>query len=213
MSENKLPGKLKQAWHRIAGKPVEEVEASKHSRLGLWDSFYKDTDRNDMYDDPRTAEMAAAFLNAEDVKVIEDWGCGYGGFKTYNAPHQTYVGIDGSHSQFASKIVELDKYTTEVDAIHLRHVLEHNVEWKAILENALKSFQKRMVLTLFTPFKSKTQVIAEYPNFNNSGVTMVDVAFNRSELLSYFEGIGWTSEEDLKTESQYQVEHIFYLKR
>ncbi|MGY8654528.1 MAG: methyltransferase domain-containing protein [Verrucomicrobiia bacterium] len=200
-------------WDSIAGKPVHKVDSVEGSRTGMWDTHYADTDRNTVYDDPKTADMAAAFLNQPDIVTVEDWGCGYGGFKAHLADHQTYIGVDGSKTQAATKIVDLEKYTSTPDAVHLRHVLEHNPNWEPILVNALKSFQERMVLTLFTPFKGRTQVLNEYHNYNGTGITMVDIAFKRSDIVNHLESFNWTSEEGLATDSQYKVEHIFCLTR
>jgi len=44
----------------------------------------------------------------------------------YIWPHQSYIGIDGSNTKYADKIEDLVLYKTKVDAIHMRHVLEHN---------------------------------------------------------------------------------------
>ncbi len=184
------------------------------SRFGLWTKRYTRKKRKRrMYGDVFTAKKAAAFLNHETICDVEDWGCGHGGFKSYLAHHQNYIGIDGSETQFADKIVDLETYRSSVDAIHLRHVLEHNPEWNKILENAIASFNKRMVVTLFTPFADKTKVIAEYPEYSGTDVIMVDLSLNREEFLSFFEGLEWSSEENLKTKTQYEVEHIFFLKK
>lgn len=183
------------------------------SRVGLWNRKYSKQRWRRMYGDPSTAKKAAAFLKQPDIKTIEDWGCGHGGFKRLIGFRQTYIGIDGSKTRYADKIADLETYRSTVDAIHMRHVLEHNPNWQAVLNNALASFTKRMVLTLFTPFVEKTHVIAEYPDFTGTGVVMVDVAFRREDIVSRFEGISWTSEENLKTRTQYDVEHIFYLSK
>jgi hypothetical protein len=166
-----------------------------------------------MYGDPTTAEKAGKFLNQPDIRNIEDWGCGQGGFRDYIGKHQTYIGIDGSQTQFADKIADLEAYRSQVDAIHVRHILEHNPGWRNILRHALASFQKRMVLTLFTPFIGETKFIAVYPQFTGLDIMMVDIAFARDDIVGHFEGIRWHSEEGLVTETQYKIEHVFYLQK
>jgi hypothetical protein len=166
-----------------------------------------------MYADPLTAKKAAAFFKHPDIKTIEDWGCGYGGFKKFIGFRQKYIGVDGSQTKYADKLVDLETYRSKVDAVHLRHVLEHNPNWEKILDNALASFTKRMVLTIFTPFGDETRILTEYPDFSGAEVVMVDIAFKRDDIVSRFAKLEWTSEEDLKTKTQYNVEHIFYLTK
>lgn len=183
------------------------------TRMGLWDKTYKNTTTQKIYADPSTAKIAGGFLNKEGILTVEDWGCGFGGFEKYIGKHQTYVGIDGSKSAFASKIVDLENYTSDTNAIHMRHILEHNPNWLIILQNALNSCNKRMVLTLFTPYQNETTTIAKYPNFNKTGVEMVDIGFLRDDIVNEFNGIKWFSVENIKTDSQYGVEHMFFIEK
>ena len=59
--------------------------------------------------------------------------------------HSEYVGLDGT-SPFADRVVDLRAHRSSADCIFMRHVLEHNVEWRKILHGAVNSFRKRMVL-------------------------------------------------------------------
>ena len=61
---------------------------------------------------------------------------------------------------------------------------------------------------MFTPFAEETKVIKYYKKMD-----VVDISFNRDDLVRHFEPFKWTSEEDLKTDSQYGIEHVFYLER
>lgn len=194
-------------------KKMEEKNSVIGNRMGLWDKSYKNKFEVKLYDDPTTGKVAGGFLNDQEIAVVEDWGCGLGGFQAYMGPGQEYVGIDGSLTVAASKIVDLETYITQIDAIHMRHILEHNPGWARILNNALNSFRKRMVLTLFTPFQEKTQVIKKYPNFNDTGMEMIDIGFQRSDIVSEFHDIAWFSIENIKTGTQYGVEHMFFLKK
>jgi len=163
-----------------------------------------------MYSDDETAKKGAAFLS--DVDIIEDWGCGWGGFKTFLLPHQTYVGVDGSVTPAADKIVDLEEYSSEVEGIYLRHVLEHNQGWKNVLANAAKSFTKKLVIVLFTPLQEETQIIQEYKNWNGTGQTMVDIGFAIEDILQYLEGFEVTT-ETVETPTQYGMETVIYVKR
>jgi len=182
-------------------------------RCGMWDRQYSVSIIKKVYSDPTTAILAGKFLNQSDIITVEDWGCGYGGFENYVGQHQEYIGIDGSCSKAATHITDLELYSSDVDAIHMRHVIEHNPNWELVLGNAMCSFNKRMVLTLFTPFGSETQVINRVRNFGDSGRDMIDISFNRRDIVKFFETVKWTSQENMMTASQYGIEHIFFLEK
>lgn len=185
------------------------------SRLGLWDAWYARFDRKGYFGDATTLRLAAEWLRdpAAGIALVEDWGCGLAGLSSLLDPVQVYVGIDGSRSRFATIIADLESYRSAADAVHLRHVLEHNPRWERVLDNALGSFRKRMVLTLFTPWCERTGVLARYPDFNGTGATMVDIGFRRDDIVGRFGDLRWTAREALPTSSQYGVEHMFFLER
>jgi hypothetical protein len=150
-----------------------------------------------------TYEKPIAWL-LEECESIEDWGCGYGYARQY--AEGRYCGIDGSleAEPYADKIADLTTYTSSVDGILVRHILEHNWDWRAILENAIASFRKRMVLILFTPFSKHTDPMTMSP--------LIDLSFRREDITDYFTGLHVT-EEHLVTNTQYRQEHIFYVSR
>lgn len=194
---------------------MDPAGAEGGSRLGLWDAWYARFGRKASYGDPATMRLAAAWFGEPGAGIgqVEDWGCGLAGLSTLLDPKLDYVGIDGSRSPFATRIADLETYRSDTDAVHLRHVLEHNPRWEAVLDNALASFRKRMVLTLFTPWCERTSVIMRYPDFNGSGHTMIDLGFRRGDIVDRFGDLHWTSREGIPTQSQYGVEHIFFLHR
>ena len=97
------------------------MKSESDSRLGLWDSWYEtDVGEARMYGESTTARIAGEWLNLPSIKTIEDWGCGHGGFKNYVGPHQTYIGIDGSKSRYATVTADLTQYRSTPDAIHIR---------------------------------------------------------------------------------------------
>lgn len=108
------------------------------------------------YGDTVTYRMAAAFML--DIERLEDWGCGAGGFKRFY--RGTYIGVDGSRTPFADRIVDLCSYESNVKGILIRHVLEHNHQWEVILNAAVRSFNKKLCLILITPFSDVTEEVA-----------------------------------------------------
>ncbi len=175
--------------------------------LGKWDEWYKDikTMGSFRYGNTVTYKLAADFL--ADIMEVEDWGCGTGGFKRfYNGK---YVGIDGSTNPFVDKVVDLCKYRSKVDGIVMRHVLEHNYNWKDVLCGAVSSFQKKFCLILFTPFRDITQEIAHN---KKHGVDVPDIAFARKDIEEQFMGFRWRM-ESLETRTGYGIEHIYYIEK
>lgn len=178
--------------------------------LGKWDLWYKGLTEKDqgafLYGDTQTYLMAADWLS--DMKTVEDWGCGVGGFKRFYKGK--YIGLDGSKTPFVDRVVDLRKYKSKVDGIVMRHVLEHNYDWKKVLENATQSFQKKMVLVLFTPFVEKTVEISH--NLSH-GVDVPDISFNQKDLEKCFKGCEWLLSADIPTSTGYGLEHVYFLAK
>jgi hypothetical protein len=178
------------------------------SNIGKWDHWYEHVDPEVMsafrYADTVTYSMAAAFM--VDVQKVEDWGCGTGGFKRFYRGN--YVGIDGSRTPFADKIVDLCNYESNVDGIVIRHVLEHNYQWETILNAAVRSFNKKLCLILFTPFADTTKEIAHN---RQHGVDAPDISFRREDIESKFAGLHWELFDNISTPSGYGVEHVYFV--
>lgn len=85
-----------------------------------------------------------------ECRTVEDWGCALMYAKKFRVGE--YVGIDGMN---ADVNIDLNKYRSKVDGVFMRHVLEHNLDWRVVLQNALASFQKRMALIMFLPPTTK----------------------------------------------------------
>ena len=153
------------------------------------------------YGDETSYKKAIEFLDGPHK--IEDWGCGTAWAKKF-VKQGRYIGIDGTWSKHCDLVADLRTYKSEAEAILIRHILEHNWEWKKILENALASYQKKLCLILFTPFDTETRSIG------TSWGTVPDLSFNKEEILELLAGHPFT-EESLRTATQYGVEHIFYV--
>src|SRR5262249_5897850 len=205
--ENFLPGRPQVGVHL---KPWQELVEEEHQHIREWSSLvgawnYDNTPKFH-YGDDTTYKSGIAFLDG--YGNIEDWGCGFAHAQTF-VRRSHYSGLDGS-SHHADKIVDLCQYRSDTDCIFMRHVLEHNLEWRRILGGAVASFRKRMVLILFTPFGETTHVITTALNCTN--VSVPDISFRKADLTEYFRDIRY-SEESVKTDTQYNIEHVFYLER
>jgi hypothetical protein len=187
-------------------EPANRVNVPLESNAGKWDSVYRNSPEPQPFGDPLTYEKAARFLG--NLATVEDWGCGWAWFRRYLNDFIRYTGIDGSASPFADRVADLTQYTSEVEGILVRHVLEHNVAWAEILDNALRSFTKRMVLVLATPFADVTHVVRY-----DRAVGVPVIAFAKTDLVRRFAGLRWTLDENLRTDTQHGVEHVFYLEK
>ncbi|MGH9381140.1 MAG: hypothetical protein ACRD2Z_11075 [Thermoanaerobaculia bacterium] len=137
--------------------------------------------------------------------TVEDWGCGKGWFSRFRT--EGYVGVDGSASPFASKVVDLEDYTSRVDGIFMRHVLEHNYRWRKLLTNALASFRDRMVLAIFTPWSSAGTEEIKFVR----DVGVPNLSLDKEELVAELRGIEWKLLELVAPKTMYGVEHVFLM--
>lgn len=172
------------------------------TNTGKWDAVYQDLSEERVWGDETTYRLAAEYL--ADVDVVEDWGCGSGGFRHFCKTK--YIGIDGSATPFADKIVDLASYTSSADGILLRHVLEHNLDWEKILDNAVKSFRKKLCIILFTPFGRETRTIVYDP-----AMDVVDISFCKDDITRHLSSCRWSLKEGIHTVSHYKIEHIFFV--
>lgn len=154
--------------------------------------------------DETTYKKAADFLR--DCKTVEDWGCGRGGFRKFLNNGMDYKGVDGSKNPNVDQIADLCGYVGDAEGVLLRHVLEHNYGWRKILENALRSFSKKLCIVLFTPFSDQTREL-----YYHKELGVPDLSFSKKSLIEFFEDHGccWELEEGISTDSSYKQEHIF----
>lgn len=158
------------------------------------------------YDDTESYRRGMAFLD-QPGETIEDWGCGTG-FARRFVREASYRGIDGSAAEGGDLIkADLQEYRSSADNIFIRHVLEHNWGWRAILANALASFQKRLVLIVFTPLGDSEQRLDDQGDLG-----IPDLQLDAAELRRAFEGFT-VREERIDSKTQYGGETIFYVSR
>ena len=175
------------------------------SNMGLWKDMMQA--RSKAYGPTLTYKMGAEFLAG--MPLIEDWGCGRGYFRKLVQPGR-YRGIDGTAGPLVDEVVDLVTYRSAVPAIFMRHVIEHNYEWKTILANALSSFEQRFCLILFTPFTDgPTTNIAKRPFLK----VVPDLSFNREEFRAAIQGVHASITTVETPRSQYGIEHVIKMTR
>jgi SAM-dependent methyltransferase len=164
-----------------------------------WD--YQETEQF-AYGGENSYRRGMAFLDGHGV--IEDWGCGTAYAKRFLTKSR-YVGVDGSPSPYVDRVADLQTYESRTDCIFMRHVLEHNWGWRSVLENAVRSFQRRMVLIIFTPLATDEQKIGD-----NDGIP--DLSLSREEVIGFFRHLVFT-EESFESDTEYGREHVFYIEK
>lgn len=189
-------------------KDLSNFSEGNESMLGKWDGRYKDVKNTEpiMYGSDETYKLAAKFLS--DIDEVEDWGCGAGGFRKFYKGK--YIGINGSANPFVDKVADLRAYRSNAGGIVMRHVLEHNYDWKKVLHNAIASFQKKLCLILFTPFVAET---LEISHNKKHGVDVPDISFSRKDIEKFFAGLDWRLDDNIKTKTQYGIEHVYYVEK
>jgi hypothetical protein len=188
----------------------ETSDPADDTNLGRWDAWYAGLEPNEeggfVYGDLTTYLMAASYF--ADIRMVEDWGCGTAVFRRFCLGE--YIGIDGSRTPYASRIVDLCTYRSNVPGILLRHVLEHNYNWEKILLSALESFQQKLCLILFTPFSDHTHEIGHNLSL---GVNAPDLAFSKVDLEKHFRSVEWKRLENIPTNTVYGSEHVYFIWR
>jgi hypothetical protein len=66
----------------------------------------------------------------------------------------------------------------------------------------------------FTPLAGVQKTVGRYPNFNGTGVEMVDISLPGSELHQAFAAAHLqVMRKRLRTKTQYKIEHMYLLSR
>lgn len=180
---------------------------SSPSMLGRWAPWYSSKQRlAHHYGPPTTYVVAEEWLAGLSV---EDWGCGYAQFKGF---HQGgYWGVDGTPGwcdEVADLTIPLRGKAPE--GLLLRHVLEHNTEWRMILRNAVDSFQKRMVLVVFTPDSGGRE---EKKLAHVDEVNVDDLSLPFQEIESFFSSCRVVKKQFFETPTGYGGETVWLVEK
>lgn len=100
------------------------------------------------YDDTASYQLAGAWVSNRGQ--VEDWGCGTAWMARF-IEGGPYRGLDGAWSRFGAEVVDLRTYRSDTPCAVMRHVLEHNAEWRQIAENFTDSWHDRAAVVLFIP--------------------------------------------------------------
>lgn len=141
---------------------------------GKWNVIYQKCITPINLGSEQTYKVGMEFLN--DCNEVEDWGGGTGYAKKYCLSPR-YEIIDGSLSKNNNIIQDLRNYKSKTEGIFMRHVLDHNPEWKLILNNALNSFTKKFCLIIGGKFRDETKIVNI---IQDRGISNIE--FKRSDI-------------------------------
>jgi len=147
-----------------------------------------------------TYQLAAEWL--QGCATVADWGGGTGFFGTLLPPAVAYRVVDGTVQTTDQTLVNLAHFREPSDGILLRHVLDHNLDWRAILENALAACRRRLVVVTFTPDAPATTIAK-----HKSGWPILH--FNPEDLRAVM-GPAFVRDEAVQTT---HPERIYYVER
>lgn len=150
---------------------------------GPWD--YLNVKEQFPYDGTMSYGIAGKWVSGRGL--VEDWGCGVGWMK--NFVDGEYRGLDGAWSRWADEVVDLRTYRSDVSCAVMRHVLEHNTDWRAIAENFSDSWHDRAALVLFVPPQTEDVVVSDpdwaVPDIAVSGPDLIEILGRHGTEFTY----------------------------
>ena len=200
------------------------------SYLGVWNTFWRG--RGPQEECPMMRKTIGFINGRPEIHEIEDWGCGVTALRKYIDPRIRYIGLDGSDTGYQTRLVDLTTYKSNVDAIFMRHVLEHNWAWQQMLQSVLLSFQKRAIVIVFTPWSDDAamhKVLNQHEmhseNKEGQRVVIPDLALPKAVFMRIISDcqeqmlrteqtvLKYKMEEGLPTNTVYGQDHIFFFEK
>lgn len=180
------------------------LNKGKWDYTGISDVAYSDSEY-------ASYKKAAEFLG----DTVEDWGGGTGWARRY---FENYRNVDFSSHPNVDEVADLKEYTSDVENILIRQVIDAEPQWQQILENAKKSFSKKLCLIIGTPFVRKTRLGPRDPVFLADGTETGDyyqeMYFKKQDILDMFPQDQYKlSEEIVKTKQYYHRDWILYVEK
>lgn len=173
------------------------------SFIDRWKPWYEQDDSQKPYGDTLTYSIGAEFLSGMN---IEDWGCGYGWYKSVHSGG--YIGVDGTKTQWSDVVADLRLYKSNADGVWIRGVLEHNPEWAKILENVCSSAKQRLVIVVFTPNGDGEQI------GYTEALNVPDIALPYSAIDEALEKHNFSFvRHEYKTTSAYGIETVWLAEK
>jgi len=120
--------------------------------MGKWQELHGAATEPRNFGEDLTYAIAMGYLRG--CAEVHDWGCGTAYAQRYITPRQHYLGIDGTPTPWTAVVADLTEWCTPADGILVRHILEHNTDWRGVLLNAVRSTRLRLAVVLFIPLRT-----------------------------------------------------------
>lgn len=156
--------------------------------------------QHSQYGTLETYSRAAAWF--KDCAEVSDWGGGSGFFRQFLPDAVRYRLVDGTLQADAQTIANLETFAEPAEGILIRHVLEHNVNWLDILQNAMRAFTKRLVVVTFTGPADATHVVKMKSGWPVHQFNLDELRHEMAPCLVRDEAV-----------STSHPEHVFYLAK
>jgi len=172
-----------------------------------WDYSHWAGREPEPYGDEVTYRLGLGWLAALGCERIEDWGAGLAYGRRF-APEGRYTAIDScpSAAPWVDHFADLLAWEGRPDGLFMRHVLEHEPRWEALLDHAAASFGSAMCLVIFTPFGERTAPLR--------ADSFLDLSFRKADLTARLTGPGLSfTERRVVTGTRYGAEHVFFIRR
>lgn len=154
---------------------------------GPWD--YSAAGKPSAYDDTASYAIAGGWVSGHGG-IVEDWGCGTGWMKRCITGAK-YRGLDGAKSHWSDRVVDLRHYRSDVPYAVMRHVLEHNADWRLIAENFSDSWHERAAVVLFIPPQPEDVIVSgpdwPVPDIAVSGPDLIEILGRHGTRFQYVE--------------------------
>jgi hypothetical protein len=175
-----------------------------------WDGGYAQWPAPVPYGSEETYAECVGWL-AQVCRSIEDWGAGPAWARRFVPEGVSYLPVDFSAQAcrpgWSQVCADLATYrSTKPDGILMRHVLEHDPAWRAVLDNALDSFGKRMCVVVHTPLAEGATVALE------GGPPGWSFSFAREDLTVMMGGL-LVDDHHVVSQTAFGGEHVFMLER
>ena len=149
--------------------------------MGKWAVRHQNAAHADQLGLLQSYRVSCWLLN--QLNTVEDWGCGTGFARQFFRQEQ-YLGIDGSASRWCDVVENVAERKSSPQGILLRHVLEHNTQWRDVLASALACATHRIVVVVFTKLVTTTR-------YENDADGIPCISFAPEEIEAHFGELAW----------------------
>lgn len=188
----------------LPSKGSELLGTAMESAAGNWNDWYSKHPEGFPCGEDSYRRAAEYLVDYE----VEEWGAGMSKFGDMH--YMGYRAVDGSPTQITDDVVDLCNYQSDVEAILMRHVLEHNENWREIFTNLCSSFTHRAVVIFFTPFNNFQKQI----DFTEMGIDVPVLSLAIKDVNDLIpDNVTRRWERTVSPDTKYGEETLLYMEK